>query len=367
MTPAEDPAGAAPELPLVSVVMPVRNEGGFIQRSLGAVLSQDYPADRMEVIVCDGMSSDATRELVAAIARQHANVRLLDNPGKTAPKALNIGKQFCRGDIIARVDGHCVIAADYIRRCVDHLQRGGIDGVGGPIHTIGQTPTARVIASAMSSKFGVGGSAFRVGNTGARVVDTIAFPVYTRAIMERAGLYDEQLVRNQDDEYNYRLRKLGAKLLLAPDVRSDYYSRGSLRKLARQYFQYGFWKVRVLQKHPLQMRARQFAPLLLVLLLLGLAVASLFSSLAGWLLVALVLAYLAVIAMGSLVTARREHGWHVCLLPAAFVILHLSYGLGFLVGLFRFAAGWLDHGQTGGTAAQPAGLDPHSSGRGAAR
>ncbi len=327
-------------LPFVSVIMPVRNESGFIAQSLGAVLEQNYPADRMEVIVCDGMSTDDTREIVRSLQAGRENVQLVDNPGQIAPKALNIAKEHCRGDIIARVDGHCVIAPDYLSRCVDHLQQDGVDGVGGPIETIGQTPTAKVIASVMSSRFGVGGSAFRVGDAGTKVVDTIAFPVYTRAIMERAGPYDEQLVRNQDDEYNYRLRKMGAKLLLASDVRSKYYSRSSFRKLAKQYFQYGLWKVRVLQKHPLQMRARQFAPLVLVALLLILTVAAPFSALAASLLIALLSAYVIVIFLGAVLTARAEHGWRVLLLPAALATLHLSYGFGFLIGLFRFWAGW---------------------------
>ena len=329
-------------LPFVSVIMPVRNEGGFIAQSLSAVLEQDYPADRMEVIVCDGMSTDDTREIVKSLQAGRDNVHLVDNPGKIAPKALNTAKEHCKGDIIARVDGHCCIAPDYIGRCVEHLSGDDVDGVGGPIDTIGETPTAKVIASVMSSRFGVGGSAFRVGNAGTKIVDTIAFPVYTRSIIERAGPYDEQLVRNQDDEYNYRLRKMGATLLLASDVQSKYYSRSSFRKLAKQYFQYGLWKVRVLQKHPLQMRARQFAPLVLVVSLLTLSIASSFSPMASWALVAILGLYSLSLLAGTLSMARREHGWRVVLLPLAMSILHLSYGLGFLIGLFRFMLGWFE-------------------------
>ncbi len=340
---------SAQQQPLVSVIMPIRNEAGFIHQSLGAVLGQDYPADRIEVIVCDGMSTDQTREIVREIQRKHDHVRLVDNPGMTAPKALNAAKEHCHGEIIARVDGHCVIAEDYIRRSVDHLRGGQVDGVGGPIETIGQTPTASVIASVMSSKYGVGGSAFRVGNTASKVVDTIAFPVYTKAIIDQAGPYDEQLVRNQDDEYNYRLRKLGAKLLLAPDMRSKYYSRSSINRLAKQYFQYGYWKVRVLQKHPLQMRMRQFAPLVLVCSFLTLSLASIFYAPAGSALVALVAVYVAVLMLATISSVRSRHGWRAILLPVAFATLHLSYGLGFLIGLFRFGQYWFsgDHTRKG--------------------
>ncbi len=329
-------------LPFVSVIMPVRNEGAFIEQSLTSVLRQDYPADRMEVIVCDGMSTDQTRTIVRSLQDGSDRVHLVDNPGLIAPTALNTAKEHCKGDVIARVDGHCVIAPDYIRRCVDHLQHDGVDGVGGPIETIGTTPMAAVIALAMSSKFGVGGSAFRVGNTGSKIVDTIAFPVYTRSIIEQAGPYDEQLVRNQDDEYNYRLRKMGAKLMLASDVRSKYYSRGSFTKLAKQYFQYGLWKVRVLQKHPRQMRARQFVPLVLVVSLLILTVAAPFWRWATWSLVALVVLYASGVLCGTFSTVRVGYGFRVLLLPLVFAVLHLSYGLGFFLGLFLFARGWFE-------------------------
>lgn len=329
--------------PFVSVIMPVRNEGAFIEQSLSSVLEQDYPAERMEVIVCDGMSTDQTREIIRSMQRGRDGLHLVDNPGLIAPTALNTAKQHCQGEIIARVDGHCCIAPDYVQRCVDHLQNDGVDGVGGPIETIGTSPMASVIAAAMSSRFGVGGSAFRVGNTDANIVDTIAFPVYTRDIIERAGPYDEQLVRNQDDEYNYRLRKMGATLMLAGDVRSKYYSRSSFRRLAKQYFQYGLWKVRVLQKHPRQMRARQFAPPVFVGLLFLLSIGAVFSGYAAMMLAGLVALYLLVIVAGGVLTARKEHGFRAVLLPAAFATLHISYGLGFLVGLVRFAGGWFGH------------------------
>lgn len=327
-------------LPFVSVIMPIRNEGGFIRQSLSAVLEQDYPSDRMEIIVCDGMSTDDTRDVVRELQADHGGIRLVDNPGKIAPTALNIATDHSTGEIVARVDGHCVIAPDYIRCCVKHLVEDGVDGVGGPIETIGQSPAAGLVATAMSSRFGVGGSAFRVGDVQARIVDSIAFPAYTRAIIERAGRYDEQLVRNQDDEYNYRLRKMGARLMLAADVQSKYYSRSSYRKLARQYFQYGLWKVRVFQKHPRQMRARQFAPLVLVTSVIVLALVSFVSALAQWALAGLLAVYGLVILVGAVANAGRCHGWRLILLPVAFAILHFSYGFGFLCGLIRFAPGW---------------------------
>src|SRR5262249_47693295 len=189
-------------------------------------------------IVADGRSTDDTRAIVESLQSAHPNLKLVANPDGIAPTGLNVAIAAARGEIIVRVDGHCEIAADYVRRCVEHLQNDGVDGVGGPIEPVGETTTGKAIAAARSSKFGVGGWASRTIKDRTMLADTAPFPAYTRAIIERAGPFDEELVRNQDDEYNYRLRKLGARILLAADVKSRYYSRGNFRKLTRQNFQY---------------------------------------------------------------------------------------------------------------------------------
>ncbi len=331
-----------PEMPFVSVIMPVRNEADFIAESLGAVLAQDYPHDRMEVLIADGMSSDATRAIISQVAAEHPDipVTVLDNPRHIVPTGLNIALDQAAGEVIVRVDGHCKIAPDYLSRCVTHLLEDRVDGVGGPIETVAATPSGRAIAAAMSSAFGVGGSAFRTLRGRTVLVDTIAFPAYTRRAVELAGPFDEELVRNQDDEYNYRLCKLGCKLLLADDVKAEYYSRSTLRSLWWQYFQYGFWKVRVMQKHPRQMRLRQFAPPAFVLaLIVGGALAP-FSAVVRSLWLGLIASYLLANLTASLLAASRG-GWRLLpLLPFAFATLHLSYGVGFLVGLVRFADRW---------------------------
>jgi succinoglycan biosynthesis protein ExoA len=328
------------ELPFVSVVMPVRNEAGFIKRSLGCVLAQDYPPERLEIIVADGLSTDATRELVQALRQKHPNVQLIDNPGRIAPTGLNVAIAHARGEIIVRVDGHCEIAPDYVRNCVKHLHEDGVDGVGGPLETIGTTPMAAAIAAAMSSPFGVGGSAFRTIKDRSLLTDTVAFPAYTRAALERAGRFDEEMVRNQDDEYNYRLRKLGGRILLAADVRAKYYSRSSLKKLFKQYFQYGYWKVRVLQKHPRQMSLRQFVPPLFVASLCLSLLAALFSAWGVWLAAGIIGGYLLANLTAAILTAA-QFGWRLLpLLPPVFLALHLSYGAGFLTGLVKFAPHW---------------------------
>ncbi|MBI1760306.1 MAG: glycosyltransferase family 2 protein [Acidobacteria bacterium] len=327
-------------LPFVSVVMPVRNEAGFIARSLGCVLAQDYPRECLEIIVADGRSTDATRELIQQWQAEHSNLHLVDNPGQIAPTGLNAAIAHARGEIIVRVDGHCEIAPDYVRNCVRHLREENVEGVGGPLETIGTTLMAAAIAAAMSSPFGVGGSAFRTIKDRTLLTDTVAFPAYTRAALQRAGRFDEEMVRNQDDEYNYRLRKLGGRILLAADVRARYYSRSSLQSLFKQYFQYGYWKVRVLQKHPRQMSARQFIPPLFVAsLVVALLLAALTSW--GWLLAAALVGSYALANLAAAVLTAAQSGWrHLFLLPPVFLALHLSYGAGFLTGLIKFARYW---------------------------
>lgn len=324
-------------LPLVSVIMPVRDEAAYIERSLGSVLAQDYPADRLEILVVDGMSTDGTREVVVAAQATRSNLRLLDNPRGIVPPGLNIGIAEARGDIVVRVDGHCEIATDYVRRCVEHLLADDVEAVGGPIETIGETAEAQAIALAMSSWFGVGGSAFRTINDRPMLVETVAFPAYARETLRRLGPFDEELVRNQDDEYNYRLLKSGGRILLSPDIRSRYYSRGSLRKLWRQYYQYGFWKVRVMQKHPRQMRLRQFVPPAFVAALLGSLLFGMFLRPFRYVLAFILILYVMADLSASLSLGRAHGLRHVPRLLMIHPILHLSYGLGFLAGLRHFA------------------------------
>ena len=325
-------------MPFVSVLLPIRNEARFIRRCLDSVVAQDYPAERMEIIVADGMSTHATREIAESFKSVFPAIRVIDNPGRIVPTGLNAAIAVARGEIIVRVDGHCEIAHDYVSRSVRHLQT-GVDAVGGPLDTIGETVIARAIAIGMSSPFGVGNSAFRTSPGRTLYADTVAFPAYPRAVLERLGPFDEELVRNQDDEYNYRLRKHGGRILLAADVRAKYFSRSSLRSLWRQYFQYGYWKVRVLQKHPRQMCARQFVPVLFVSALFLSLIAALFSLLPASMPIAIAASYLLANLFASArasMTDRPTFG----VLPLVFAILHVSYGAGFLKGLIAFRRRW---------------------------
>ena len=264
--------------------------------------------------------------------------------GRIVSTGFNAALKLATGMFIVRVDGHCEIAPDYISTSIDYLTNHDVAGVGGPIETISTNQLGDTIAIAMSSSFGVGGSSFRTVKDREILVDTIAFPAYQREAMDVAGPLDEELVRNQDDEYNYRLRSLGYKLLLTPRIKSRYYSRSSLRRLWSQYFGYGLYKVRVMQKHPLQMRPRQFVPVVFVSGVIIGGILSLFFRPLRPFWGAGIALYAIANLLASVITARRTSWQHFPMLPVVFATLHISYGLGFLRGLLIFRNRWGDRG-----------------------
>lgn len=322
--------------PFVTVILPVRNEADFIARCLQSLQASDYPADRMEFLVVDGMSDDATRTIVQEIAARDPRVRLLDNPERIAPHAMNRGVRAARGAIIIRVDGHAEVEPDFVRQSVAVLQvHPECWCVGGPIQTINADFVGQTIAAAMSTPVGVGNAMFRLGNYEG-YVDTIAFGAYWRWAFDKAGMFDEELVRNQDDEFNARLIQRGGKIFMSQCIRSRYYPRTSLRKLWRQYYQYGFWRIRTIQKLGKPASLRQLAPLLLVAGMGVLALAALVWGPARWLFAGTVALYLLGLLVGAVQVARRAGLRSFLLAPIVFILLHWGYGLGSLKGVLWF-------------------------------
>jgi GT2 family glycosyltransferase len=288
----------------------------------------------VEILVADGMSTDSSRRIVSEFAGRHANVGLLDNEKKIAPAAFNLGIRNARGSIVAIIGAHCFLAPDYISTCVHYLSTGEADCVGGPIESVGEGFWGQAISLAMSSPFGVGDAHFRYSHQ-ERYVDTLAFGAYRREVFDRIGLFDEKLVRNQDYDLNYRLRKAGGKILLTPAIKSRYYTRSSLKKLWSQYFQYGFWKVQMLRKHPRSVRVRQLVPPLFILALLLSGALSAISNLAAWVSALVVTGYLSLSLAFSSFIAVHKSWQYFPVLPVVFACLHLSWGLGFLYSLAR--------------------------------
>jgi glycosyltransferase involved in cell wall biosynthesis len=321
--------------PFVSIVVPCRNEEAYLARCLDSILAGDYPRDRLEVLVVNGGSTDRTAEVLARYVATHPGIVALENPRGTTPAALNIGIRAAAGGIIVRMDAHVLYPPDYVRRLVAGLEESGADNVGGVLETVPaeDTPTARAIALGISHRFGVGNSHFRIGVDERREVDTVPFGCFRREVFERIGLFDEELIRNQDDEFNFRIITQGGRVLLLPDVFCRYFARRSLDQLARMYYQYGYFKPLVARKVGRVMTVRQLVPALLV------AALSASAALAIWLpsaraVFALVTAsYLSLVLVCS-AAAIRTHGIRCgAALAAVFPTLHFSYGAGFLLGI----------------------------------
>lgn len=322
--------------PLISIVIPCRNEARHIEVCLRSVLSFQSPDGGFEVIVADGISEDGTRGIVERIAREDPRVRLIDNPQRTTPHALNAGIKAARGTYIARIDAHTDYAPDYLVQCLAVSQATAADNVGGPALTRAEGALHRAIAAAYHSPFAVGGAAFH-NPQHEGPVDTVPYGFWRKDLLERVGLFDEELVRNQDDELNLRIARVGGLVWQSPRIRSWYTPRSSLVGLFRQYFQYGYWKVRVIQKHRLPASPRHLVPAACVAALVVLAIASPLSAAARTALLAALASY-AVCVLGASVAVAARTGWDLLpLLPAVFATYHLSYGAGFLAGIWDFA------------------------------
>jgi len=326
------------DLAKVSIVIPCRKEEKFIGKCLDSILANDYPNDRLEILVVDGMSEDGTRRTVESYGRNYAFIRLLDNPKKITPAALNIGIANATGEIIMRMDAHSTYPPNYISGLVGWLEKTQADNVGGVWATVPATQTfmAEAIALALSHPFGVGNAYFRIGVKEPRWVDTVPFGCYRREVFERVGMFDEELVRNQDDEFNLRLIRQGGRILLIPEIVSHYHARESLPKLWRMYYQYGYFKPLVARKVGGVMTIRQVIPAVFVLSLLVSGALAPWTVYGGWALRALVFAYVAADLGSSICVGFQRRVRCALAIPVVFPVLHLSYGLGFLKGTLDF-------------------------------
>ncbi|MCE5336690.1 MAG: glycosyltransferase family 2 protein [Desulfobacteraceae bacterium] len=318
--------------PLASIIIPVRNEESFIEQCLRSLVEQDYPADRLEILVLDGLSEDETIPIVRKFAENHSNIRIFKNDKQIIPAALNKGIQHSSGTVILRADAHTVYEPDYVRTCIGLLLSSGASNVGGVITPVGRDVRSKTIAVAVSSPFGVGNAYYRFANK-PMWVDTVAFGCWERSTLVSLGGYDESYLANEDYELNYRLRSSGGQILLTPDAKSRYFSRCSFRGLIEQYYRYGKWKVKMLGAYPESIVFRQAVPPVFVAsLLLSLCMIPLslipFFAVAG--------PYVLMNAFFSL-RALRENGLRCgVLLPFTFFAIHVSWGLGFFAGIKTF-------------------------------
>lgn len=323
---------------MLSVVIPCRNERQHIEACVRSILDQERPSGGMEIIVADGLSDDGTRDSLERLAKDYPELRVVDNPRRVTPCAMNAGIREARGKYIAILGAHCDYASNYLRTCVELLEEHPeASCVGGPIVSAGKSLFGQAVAAAMSHPIGIGNARHRHPNYEG-YAEGACYPVFRKEIFEKIGLYDEMLVRNQDDELNYRLTKQGGKVFLSPRARSTYFVRETVKSLFRQYFEYGYWRVAVIRKHRIPASFRHLVPPTFVIGLVGSLTLAPFVPL-GWRLALLAgpSAYGFILCSLGLHLSRRT-GWKVgCLFPMAVSTMHIAYGIGFLWGFLQGA------------------------------
>lgn len=323
--------------PLVSVIIPCRNEEKFVGRCLDSVIAQTYPQENMEVLVVDGKSEDATAKIVDDYSRRHSFIRRIENPKKITPVAMNLGIGEARGSIIIRLDAHSVYPPEYAEKCVSYLEKYDADNVGGIRKAVpaDNTETAKAIALTLSSFFGVGNAHYQTGTREPRSVDTVFGGCYRKEIFKRIGLYNEKLVRSQDMELNIRLTRAGGKIMLVPDLVVSYFPKSTLKSSFVHNVKDGIWAI-LPMKYGVALKLRHFALLLFALAVGALFVASLWHPVFGYLGLVAAAAYVLALLFFSFAIALREK--NVLLVPfllAAFAARHAGYGAGSLVGLVK--------------------------------
>lgn len=320
----------------ISVIIPCRNEEKFIASCLDSILAQNYPLDKVEVLVVDGMSNDGTRAIIQKYHQQYEFIRLVDNPEQITPKALNIGIKNSRGEIIVIMGAHTEYSNDYLTQCVRVLEVTGADNVGGPARTKAQSYMQKAIAIGFEAPFAVGNSKSHDREYEGEI-DTVTYGCYRREVFTKFGYFDEELIRNQDDEFNFRLRKAGGRIWQSPTIKSWYYPRDTLKGLFNQYTQYGYWKVKVIQKHKMPASIRHVIPGSFLMALLTTGVLGIFSKVMRLLFGSILGLYLIMTIIATVSTCNKHRAWRYCwIMPLVFMTYHFGYGWGFLKGIWDF-------------------------------
>ena len=322
----------------LSVICPIYNEEKYIVAFLDSVLQQDFSRDDMEVLLVDGMSRDKTRLIISQYIEKYPFLRLLDYPERTAPCAMNVGIQEANGDVIIRLDAHALYPSNYFSTLVFKLYELNADNIGCILNTdvLNKTPKTLAIREVLSNRFGVGNSSFRTGVTSACEVDTVPFGCWRREVFQKYGLYDKRLVRNQDIELNKRIKRGGGHIFIIPDISCTYLARETFKALAKNNYGNGKWNILTVYytKYFSSLSVRHFIPLAFVLSLLLPIVLMLLNVWFGVLSLMALGAYLMTLSCVSF-TIWKTKRLNVFYLLMSFLTLHLSYGWGSLIGIFK--------------------------------
>ena len=321
--------------PVVSIIVPCRNEKDHIETCIRSILSQKSPPGGFEIIVADGMSDDGTRDILTRFEKADSRVHVIDNPKRIAAAGLNLAIKKSRGEIILRMDAHTQYAPDYVDHCLKALNTTKADNVGGPARTISKGYVQSVICAAYHSTFGVGGARFHNVDYEGRV-DTVTYGCWRREVFTRVGFFDEELARSEDDEFNLRIHRAGGVIWQSPKIRSWYSPRNSLADLWRQCVRDGYWKVRVIQKHRIPASVRHLVPATFLASVVFLPILGMWWGLAGFAWLVILASYLAT-SFGASVWVSIKKGWRLFpLLPVVFACYHFGYGFGFWRGVIDF-------------------------------
>ncbi len=320
---------------MLSVICPIYNEEKYIAGCIESILRQDYPKDDLEVIFADGMSSDRTREIVTEYAAKYPFIKLIDNPQRIVPTGLNAAIAASKGNTVIRLDAHAEYPTNYFSELTRQLEELNADNVGGVCITVpvNDSAKAKAIATVLGSRFGMGNSDFRVGASKVKQVDTVPFGCWPREIFNRLGMFDEELTRNQDDEFNGRITKSGGKIFLLPHVQIKYYARDKINKVGRMFFQYGLFKPLVNRKLGSPATLRQFVPPALVLWLFIGALISILWHPFVWVYLGVTVLYLLLALFFSIKSSQSPK--QILLQTTTYAVVHLSYGFGYIVGLYK--------------------------------
>lgn len=320
---------------MISIICPIYNEEKYISSCIESILGQDYPKDDLEVLFVDGMSTDKTRSIIRKYIQDYPFIQLLDNPSRVVPPAMNIGIRRALGEIIIRLDAHAIYPPNYFSVLVKQLDALKADNVGGVCQTlpVKKTTICKAIATALSSSFGMGNSYFRVGAREVMQVDTVPFGCFRKELFDKIGYFDEELVRNQDDEFNGRIIKYGGKIFLLPSLVIKYYARDATTKVRKMFYQYGLFKPLVNKKLGSPATIRQFFPLLFVLgLILGLGL-SFIHPVITYSYISVLLFYILLAFLFGFKDSKDLK--QTLILPWIFFMIHVSYGWGYLTGLYQ--------------------------------
>tara|TARA_Y100000590_G_scaffold344091_1_gene393381 strand:- start:5705 stop:6679 length:975 start_codon:yes stop_codon:yes gene_type:complete len=307
----------------------MRNEEKYIGQCLDSLLAQDWNDEALEVMVIDGASEDLSREIVESMIPRFTQLKLLDNPRFITPVSLNMGVKAARGEVVIILGAHSYVAKDFVSKNIQYLNTMVVDCVGGSIAPVGDTYQGEAIALAMSSPIGVGNAFYRYSKV-QRLVDTVQFGAYRREVFRRVGYFDEELVRNQDFELNHRIVSTGGRILLAPEVKGFYVVRDSIPKLFKQYFDYGYWKTKVVSKEIGAFRLRYQIPPIFILALVISGLLGIFSSVMCSLFQGILALYSALVMVATVKISLHSGLRYLPTLPFAFITLHFGFGFGLI-------------------------------------